>query len=90
MKLRLYLFLYAIHLLERKASRVTFFQLVLIFIKKGFHQATFLPQVWDSIPDKGAFLTHLCMKADLDGDEWERDLEVYVYEVDCFSSKQTS
>jgi AmmeMemoRadiSam system protein A len=61
-----------------------------VIIKKGFHQATFLPQVWDSIPDKEAFLTHLCMKAGLDGDEWERQLEVYVYEVDCFSSKQTS
>ncbi len=38
-----------------------------VIIKKGFHQATFLPQVWDQLPNKEEFLSHLCMKAGLPG-----------------------
>ncbi|MBU2579337.1 AmmeMemoRadiSam system protein A, partial [Patescibacteria group bacterium] len=30
-----------------------------VIIKKGYHQATFLPQVWAQLPDKKEFFTHL-------------------------------
>ena len=33
-----------------------------VIIKKGFYQSTFLPQVWEQLPDKKEFLMHLCMK----------------------------
>ena len=56
-----------------------------VIIKKGYHQATFLPQVWGQLPDKKEFLTHLCLKAGLDGDQWEKDkLEFLTYQVQAF------
>ena len=56
-----------------------------VIIKKGFHQSTFLPQVWDQLPDKKAFLNHLCLKAGLDEDAWEKgDLDVSTYQVQAF------
>jgi AmmeMemoRadiSam system protein A len=56
-----------------------------VIIKKGFHQATFLPQVWEQLPNKEEFLTHLCIKAGLDGDAWRKEkLEVLTYQVQAF------
>ena len=56
-----------------------------VILKKGFHQATFLPQVWEQLPSKKEFLTHLCLKAGLDGDAWKKEkLEVSVYQVQAF------
>ena len=56
-----------------------------VIIKKGYHQATFLPQVWEQLPDKKTFLTHLCMKAGLAGNAWEQEkLEVLTYQVQAF------
>ncbi len=57
-----------------------------IVIKKGFSTATFLPQVWEQIPDKEDFLRHLCLKAGLEEDAWmESESEVYAYRVERFS-----
>lgn len=56
-----------------------------VIIKKGLYQATFLPQVWEQVPDKKEFLAHLCMKAGLDHDAWRKEeLEVSVYQVQAF------
>ena len=56
-----------------------------VIIKKGFHQATFLPQVWEQLPNKKEFLTHLCMKAGLEKDAWKQEkLEVSTYQVQAF------
>ncbi|MBU2497631.1 MAG: AmmeMemoRadiSam system protein A [Proteobacteria bacterium] len=56
-----------------------------VIIKKGFCQATFLPQVWDQLPDKRAFLGHLCLKAGLEEEAWSRErLEVSTYQVQAF------
>jgi len=56
-----------------------------VIIKKGFRQATFLPQVWEQLPDKKDFLTHLCMKAGLDGHAWKKErLEVSLYQAQAF------
>jgi AmmeMemoRadiSam system protein A len=56
-----------------------------VIIKKGFHQATFLPQVWEQLPRKEDFLSHLCLKAGLSGDAWRTgDLEVSIYQVQAF------
>lgn len=56
-----------------------------VIIRKGPHNATFLPQVWDQLPDKEAFLGHLCLKAGLPADEWKKgDLAVYTYQVQYF------
>ncbi|MBN1107074.1 MAG: AmmeMemoRadiSam system protein A [Deltaproteobacteria bacterium] len=56
-----------------------------LIIKKGHAQATFLPQVWDQLPDKKEFMTHLCLKAGLDGHAWKSEnLEVLTYQVQAF------
>ena len=56
-----------------------------VIIKKGFHQSTFLPQVWEQLPEKEDFLTHLCLKAGLEADAWRKgDLEVLIYQAQAF------
>ena len=59
-----------------------------VIISKGYAQATFLPQVWDQLPDKKEFLTHLCMKAGMNGSEWKKGgLTVYTYQVQAFEEE---
>jgi len=59
-----------------------------VIIKKGYHQATFLPQVWEQLPEKEQFLTHLCLKAGLGADAWKKgDLEVSIYQVQAFEEE---
>lgn len=56
-----------------------------LILKKGYRQATFLPQVWEQVPDKKEFLTHLCLKAGLDPHAWKNEkLEVSTYQVQAF------
>lgn len=56
-----------------------------VIIKKDFYSATFLPQVWDQLPDKNDFLTHLCLKAGLNGNEWQKGaLDIEIYHADFF------
>jgi AmmeMemoRadiSam system protein B/AmmeMemoRadiSam system protein A len=56
-----------------------------VTIRKGLAGATFLPQVWEQLPDVQVFLSHLCNKAGLAGDAWRRgDLEVQTYQVQHF------
>jgi len=56
-----------------------------VIIKKGLYQSTFLPQVWEQLPDKKEFLIHLCAKAGLDGYAWKSEkLEVFTYQVQAF------
>jgi len=56
-----------------------------VIIKKGYYQATFLPQVWEQLPDKKEFFTQLCLKAGMDANEWKKGkLEVLTYQVQAF------
>jgi len=60
-----------------------------VIIKKGSRQATFLPQVWQQLPDAASFLSQLCIKAGLDADEWTQGgLTVHTYRVHLFSEKK--
>lgn len=57
-----------------------------VIIGKNWHSATFLPQVWQQLPGKESFLEHLCLKAGLEKNSWQRgDLSVKVYTVEHFS-----
>jgi len=59
-----------------------------LIIRQGYHQATFLPQVWEQLPSKKDFLTHLCLKAGLAGDAWAYEkLEVHTYQVQAFEEE---
>jgi AmmeMemoRadiSam system protein A len=56
-----------------------------VILKKGYASATFLPQVWEQLPQPEAFLSNLCMKAGLSADRWRQgDLTVLVYQVQYF------
>ncbi len=59
-----------------------------VIIQKGWAKATFLPQVWEKLPNPKDFLTHLCFKAGLYGNAWQKEpLEVYTYEVVAFEEE---
>ena len=56
-----------------------------VILGKGYNRATFLPQVWEQLPDPKDFLTHLCRKAGLPGNAWETtQLDISIYQVDYF------
>ena len=56
-----------------------------VILRKGMASSTFLPQVWEQLPDKDAFLSHLCQKAGLQTDAWmQGDLEISTYQVQYF------
>jgi len=57
-----------------------------LIIRQGLAGATFLPQVWEQLPDPRNFLAHLCLKAGLAMDAWQRGkLTVMTYRVQYFS-----
>ena len=59
-----------------------------VIIKKGYQQATFLPQVWEQLPEREDFLAHLCLKAGLSGDAWKHEkLQVSTYQVQAFEEE---
>ena len=57
-----------------------------IILRDGFgRRGTFLPQVWEKIPDPIEFLNHLCEKMGLKPDAWRTlHLDVYTYQVEEF------
>jgi AmmeMemoRadiSam system protein A len=56
-----------------------------VILQDGFRRATFLPQVWEQLPDKAEFLSHLCQKMGAASDLWRhKHLEVQVYQVEEF------
>ena len=56
-----------------------------VILKRGFSSSTFLPQVWEQLPDKKDFLSHLSVKAGLPFDAWkDEDIEIEVYYADKF------
>ena len=56
-----------------------------VILRDGMRRATFLPQVWEKVPDTGDFLTHLCLKMGAPGNLWQRKmLQVLTYQVEEF------
>ena len=56
-----------------------------VILRDSFRRATFLPQVWEKIPDKAEFLANLCYKMGAAPDTWQRKhLDVLVYQVEEF------
>lgn len=57
-----------------------------IILKSGLQRATFLPQVWEKLPDPCDFFSHLSMKMGAFPDDWmTKHFEVYRYQVEKFS-----
>lgn len=60
-----------------------------VILSKGPANATFLPQVWEQLPKPEQFLSHLCMKAGLPADDWEKSrLEILTYQVQYFEEEK--
>ncbi len=56
-----------------------------VIIRDNHRRATFLPQVWEKIPDPAEFLGHLCQKMGVRAGHWrEAKLQVYIYQVEEF------
>jgi len=53
-----------------------------VILRYGSHQATFLPQVWEELPDFELFFAHLCQKAGLRADCLDYHPEIYTYQVE--------
>jgi AmmeMemoRadiSam system protein A len=52
-----------------------------LILEHGRHRATFLPQVWDALPDPREFLAALKQKAGLPEDFWSPQMNVFRYGV---------
>lgn len=60
-----------------------------VIVRSGLHRATFLPQVWEKVPDPEEFLGMLCEKAGLPAGAWRGgQLEVFTYRVECFHEEE--
>jgi len=56
-----------------------------VILRDGFRRATFLPQVWEKIPDPAQFLENLCWKMGEDPDAWcRKHFTVQIYQVEEF------
>lgn len=56
-----------------------------VTLMDGRMRATFLPQVWEKLPDAPTFLSHLCYKMGAPDDLWRRKkLRVQIYQVEEF------
>ena len=53
-----------------------------VILKHSFFRATFLPQVWEQLPDFDLFFAHLCQKAGLNYDCLNLHPEIEVYQVE--------
>lgn len=52
-----------------------------IVFEYGYHHSTFLPQVWEDLPDPVEFMAHLKHKAGLPPDFWENGVKLARYTV---------
>jgi AmmeMemoRadiSam system protein A len=56
-----------------------------VIVTHGNNRGTFLPQVWEKVPDAETFLGMLCEKAFLPQDAWRQShLEFLTYQVESF------
>lgn len=55
-----------------------------LVLEDGMHRGTFLPAVWESLPDKIDFLRHLKQKAGLPPDYWSDTIRVSRYTTESF------
>ncbi len=52
-----------------------------LILSFGQRRATFLPQVWETLPDPGDFMRHLKLKAGLPADFWDDRIALSRYTV---------
>ena len=55
-----------------------------LILEYDYHRGTFLPSVWEQLPDKREFLNHLKVKAGLPMQWWNNDVKISRYETLSF------
>lgn len=55
-----------------------------LILQDGPNRGTFLPSVWESLPDPVDFLVHLKHKAGLAANHWSDSVEIYRYHTESF------
>ncbi len=59
-----------------------------VILQLGKARATFLPQVWEQLPEPAHFLNHLCQKAGLVASAWQHDHpDIFLYQVLSFKER---
>ena len=60
-----------------------------VVLQIGEHSATYLPQVWEQLPDRTEFLNQLAEKAGCASDAWRQPgVSVYIYHVESFKESE--
>lgn len=60
-----------------------------VILRKGSACATFLPQVWEQLPQPEKFLSQLCRKACLPDNTWKKGtLDILTYQVQYFEEEK--
>jgi AmmeMemoRadiSam system protein A len=57
-----------------------------VILQYGRRRATFLPQVWEQLPEPHEFMAHLKQKAGLPAGFWADDVRLAVYQVEKFQA----
>jgi hypothetical protein len=57
-----------------------------LLLASGERQATFLPKVWQMLPDPQDFLGHLMVKAGWPRDFWSPSLRIWRYQTETFGT----
>lgn len=61
-----------------------------VILQIGKARATFLPQVWEQLPEPVDFLNHLCQKAGLSPAAWQhKQPDIFLYQVQSFKEERT-
>ena len=55
-----------------------------VILQAGARRSTFLPAVWEQLPDARQFIRHLKLKAGWPADFWPTDMQVWLYTTESF------
>lgn len=55
-----------------------------VILRLGHYQATFLPQVWEELPDFHSFFSHLGLKAGIGSNPLSYHPDIYTYQVEKY------
>ena len=55
-----------------------------VILDDGMHRSTYLPSVWEQLPEPSEFVQQLKLKAGLPGDYWSDKIRVSLYTTESF------
>ena len=58
-----------------------------LILEDTYHRGTFLPSVWESLPNPQEFVTHLKLKAGLPADYWSDSMKIKNYTTFSFTNE---